>query len=355
MERGPGGLPSGLSMDPRKLQMGPGKHRLEFRFSGLSLTAPQKVRFKYQLEGLGGDWVNAGTRRVAQYEYLPPGEYRFHVTACNNDGVWNEAGDMLALTVLPYFWQTGWFRVSAAGLLVALTALMAQQISTRRLQFKLRRAEQERALERERTRISRDIHDDLGARLTKIGMLTAQAERQSHAGGSPTPQLRDIALTAREMVQAMDATVWAVNPRNDTFNHLANYLVHYTEEFFRHSDVVCQLDLPTELPDWPVSAEARHNVFLVVKEALNNVARHAAASDVRLELKLTGETLSISVRDNGRGFDPGETGQRGNGLRNMAQRLQQLGGRLRVDSVLGAGSCITLQLDLGEAQSRKDG
>ena len=352
-ERSSGGLPNGLSMDPRKLQMGPVKQSLEFRFTGLSLTAPQKVRFKYKLEGLGGDWVDAGTRRVAHYEYLPPGDYRFHVKACNNDGVWNEAGDMLALTVLPYFWQTGWFRASGAGLLIGLTALMAQQISTRRLQFKLQRAEQERALERERTRISRDIHDDLGARLTKIGMLTAQAERQFQAGGSP-PQLRDIALTAREMVEAMDATVWAVNPRNDTFNHLANYLVHYTDEFFRHSDVACQLDLPAELPDWPVSAEVRHNVFLVVKEAMNNVARHSAASEVRLELKLKGATLSIAVRDNGCGFDPSEPGRRGNGLRNMAQRLQQLGGHLRVDSAPGAGACIALELDLGEAQARKD-
>jgi signal transduction histidine kinase len=353
-ERSPSGLANGLSMDPTQLQMGPGKQRVEFRFTALSLTAPQKVHFKYKLEGLGGDWVDAGTRRVAHYEYLPPGEYRFHVTACNNDGVWNEAGDMLALTVLPFFWQTGWFRVSAAGFLVGLTALMAQQISTRRLQFKLRRAEQQGALERERTRISRDIHDDLGARLTKIGMLTAQAERQSQASGS-LPQLRDIALTAREMVEAMDATVWAVNPRNDTFNHLANYLVHYTEEFFRHSEVACLLDLPTELPDWPVSAEARHNVFLVVKEAMNNVARHAAASEVRLELKLKGTILSIAVRDNGRGFDPSEPGQRRNGLRNMAQRLQQLGGRLSVDSVPGAGACITLELDLGAAQARKGG
>jgi len=351
-EHSPGASPNGSSMDLRKLQIGPGKQRLEFRFTALSLTAPQKVRFRYRLEGLGGGWVDAGTRRVAHYEYLPPGEYRFYVTACNNDGVWNETGDLLALTVRPYFWQTGWFRTSAAGLLVGLTALMAQQISTRRLQFKLRRAEQESALERERTRISRDIHDDLGARLTKIGMLTAQAERQSQRGGAP-PQLRDIALTAREMVEAMDATVWAVNPRNDTFNHLANYLVHYTEEFFRHSEVACQLDLPTELPDWPVSAEARHNVFLVVKEAMNNVARHAAASEVRLELKLKGATLSVAVRDNGRGFDPHEPAGRGNGLRNMAQRLQQLGGRLRIESTPGSGTCIIFELDLGEVQARE--
>ncbi len=352
-EHSPGGLSHRLAREPKKLQIGPSKQHVEFRFTGLSLTAPQKVRFKYQLEGLGGDWVDAGTRRAAHYEYLPPGEYRFHVTACNNDGVWNESGDVLALTVLPHFWQTGWFRASAAALLIGLTALMAQQISTRRLQFKLRRAEQERALERERTRISRDIHDDLGARLTKISMLTAQAERQSQAGVPPPPQLRDIALTAREMVEAMDATVWAVNPRNDTFNHLANYLVHYTEEYFRHSAVACQLDLPAELPDWPVSAEVRHNMFLVVKEAMNNVARHSGASEVRLELKLKGTILSIAVRDNGCGFDPRKPGRQGNGLRNMAQRLQQLGGHLRIESSPGAGAGITLELDLGEAQERK--
>jgi ligand-binding sensor domain-containing protein/signal transduction histidine kinase len=329
-----------------RMRVGPGKQRFEFRFTGLSLTAPQKVKFKYKLEGLESRWTEPSTRRVAHYAYLPPGDYTFRVAACNNDGIWNENGDALVLTVLPYFWQTGWFRVSVAGLLLALTVLVVQQASTRRLQTRLRRVEQERALERERTRIARDIHDDLGARLTKIGMLSAQAERQAQSAVSPPPQLHEIALTAREMVQAMDATVWAVNPRNDTFDHLADYLVHYVQEFSRYANVVCRLDLPTELPDWPVSAEVRHNMFLVVKEALNNVARHAGASEVRLELTLTDSTLRIAVRDNGRGFDPGEPSRRGNGLQNMAQRLQQLGGHLRVESAPGSGTCITLELRL---------
>jgi signal transduction histidine kinase len=336
-----------------KLEVGPGKQRFEFRFTGLSLTTPEKVRFKYRLGGQENKWVDAGSRRVIHYGYLAPGEYQFQVTACNNDGVWNEAGATLALTILPYFWQTTWFRVSVAALLVALTAVAAQQISTRRLRLKLRRAEQERALERERTRIARDIHDDLGARLTKIGMLTAQAERQSQPGAGSPPQLREIALTAREMVEAMDATVWAVNPRNDTFNHLANYLVHYAEEFFRHSDVLLRLELPAELPDWPLSADVRHNVFLVIKEALNNVARHAAASEVRLELSLTDATLRIAVRDNGRGFNPSEPRRRGNGLHNMEQRLRLLGGRLRVEGAPAAGVCVTLELELRAESSGK--
>ena len=156
-QAGSGGQSAGASA---RLRVGPGKQRFEFRFTGLSLTSPQKVRFKYKLDGLESKWTDAVARRVAHYGYLPPGEYRFRVAACNNDGIWNDAGDVLALTILPYFWQTKWFRVSAAGLLVALTALVAQQVSTRRLQLKLRRVEQERALERERTRIARDIHDD---------------------------------------------------------------------------------------------------------------------------------------------------------------------------------------------------
>jgi signal transduction histidine kinase/ligand-binding sensor domain-containing protein len=336
------------------LRVGAGKQGFDFRFTALSLTAPQKVRFKYKLEGLEANWVDAGAQRVVHYGYLPPGDYRFRVIACNNDGVWNQTGDCLMLTLLPHLWQTRWFEVSAAGLLVALAALAAQRLSTRRLQAALRRVEQERALERERTRIARDIHDDLGARLTKIGMLTAQAEGQSAKGGSPLPQLREIGLSAREMVEAMDATVWAVNPRNDTFNHLANYLVHYAEEFFRHSNVACRLDLPTELPNWPISAEVRHDLFLVVKEALNNAARHAAATEVRLELSLTDSTLRIGVRDNGRGFDPASPRPRGSGLENMAHRLEQLGGRLRVEAAPGAGVRVTLELKLDAPDGGKD-
>ncbi|HVV71722.1 MAG TPA: two-component regulator propeller domain-containing protein, partial [Verrucomicrobiae bacterium] len=336
-----------------RLRVGPGKQRLEFRFTALSLTSPQKVRFKYKLEGLQSKWTDAGTRRVAHYGYLPPGDYLFRVAACNNDGTWNEHGAALALVIMPYFWQTNWFRTAVAGLLLAMTALLAQQLSTRRLQSRLRRVEQEQALERERTRIARDIHDDLGARLTKIGMLSAQAERHAQSAASSPPQLREISLTAREMVQAMDATVWAVNPRNDTFEHLADYLVHYMQEFSRYSGVTCRLELPTELPDWPVSAEIRHNVFLVVKEALNNVARHAGASEVRLELTVADSTLCIAVRDNGHGFQLDKPLHNGNGLHNMSQRLQQLGGHLAVDSSPGAGTCIRLKLKLHTEQGRK--
>jgi streptogramin lyase len=145
------------------LQIPPGRHRFEFRFTGLSLTVPEKVRFKHRLEGLEPEWGEPDSKRSADYSYIPPGDYTFRVMACNNDGVWSDNQTALRFTVLPLFWQTWWFRmlyVISGGAVVAGTVIFATR---RRLERKLERLEQQRALERERARIAKDIHDDLGA------------------------------------------------------------------------------------------------------------------------------------------------------------------------------------------------
>ena len=149
-----------------------GSRRLEIHFTGLSLTASEKVRFKYRLDSFDDEWIDAGTRRSVEYQGLTPGDYRFRVIACNNDGVWNETGAALALAVLPYFWQTAWFRISAAGVLLASGAGVARFISVRRWRRKLEQLEHLHALERERARIAQDIRDDFGARLTQLSMLS---------------------------------------------------------------------------------------------------------------------------------------------------------------------------------------
>ena len=164
------------SLDGAVMRIPPGRNRLEFRYTGLSLVAPEKVKFRYRLEGLESQWVDAGTKRAANYSYIPPGRYAFHVTACNNDGVWNEAGKTLAVIVLPYFWQTWWFRLLA---IVCLTTAVGGGVLVemqRRMRRKLAWIERERAVERERARIARDIHDELGASLTRIAMLSQSAE-----------------------------------------------------------------------------------------------------------------------------------------------------------------------------------
>jgi hypothetical protein len=157
------------------LRIPPGRNRFEFHYTGLSFVAPEKVSFKYRIEGLEKNWVDVGTKRVANYSFLPPGDYAFHVIACNNDGIWNETGVSLPFTLLPYFWQTWWFRV-LGGLLTAVAAGGTVWFDTRRrMRRKLERIERQRMLEQKRARIAHDIHDDLGSQLTRITMLSESA------------------------------------------------------------------------------------------------------------------------------------------------------------------------------------
>jgi len=352
---------AGLSAQPgqasTRLRVGPGKQRFEFRFTGLSLTSSQKVRFKYKLEGLESKWTEAGTRRVANYGYLAPGAYRFRVTACNNDGIWSEEGDALALTILPYFWQTGWFRIATAGLLMAATALVAQQVSTRRLQLKLRRAEQERALERERTRIARDIHDSLGAGLTRVALMSDLARR----GHRPAEEIRErldaIHRDARDLTRSVDEIVWAVNPRNDTADRFISYVVHDVEQFVRAGDLTLRLDVPDRLPDdLPLTAQVRHHVCLAVRELLQNVLRHAHASHIDFSITLAENQLSVTVADDGVGLcghaDPA-IGQ--DGLVNVADRIAEVGGTVAFDAPGRAGTRAVISVPLTERSAAVHG
>jgi two-component sensor histidine kinase len=267
------------------LEIGPGRHHVEFHFTGLSFSAPDKVQFQYKLEGLDRDWLNAGGARAASYSYVPAGDYRFRVRACNNDGVWNETGASLAFVVPPYFWQTWWFLALAALTAFGTVGGAIRFVEKRKLQRRLERLERERAIERERARIAQDIHDDLGASLTRITLLSESAQDARHGGDAATPEIDQIYSTARELTRAMDEIVWAVNPQHDTLDSLATYLGKFAQDFLRVARVRCRLDMPVQLTALPLTSETRHNLFLAFKEALHNAVKHAAASEVRVQLR----------------------------------------------------------------------
>ena len=329
--------------------IGPGARRVEFRYSALSFTAPEKVRFRYRLEGLDSDWVDAGGRRVAEYPYLPPGQYQFRVTACNEDLVWCEREAVLALTCRPAFWQTGWFRLLVA--LVVLVGWPVKLLATRRLRRRLAVVQQEHALEQERTRIARDIHDELGTLLTGISLLSDRSQTHCDQPEQVAEHLQTISQRARSAVQAVDSIVWAINPQNDRFDHLANYLVQFAEDFFRLTPIRCRLDVPEAVPHFPLGTQERHHILLAVKEACNNVARHSRASEVWVRLKVDASDFSILIEDNGRGFVVGTMAEGSDGLRNMRQRMAEVGGRLDLDSEPGRGTCVKLFAPLREFKS----
>jgi signal transduction histidine kinase len=276
------------------LEIAPGKRQLEFRYTGLSFVSPDRVRFRYKLDGADKEYVEAGTHRSVQ--------------ACNNDGVWNEAGAALQFNLLPQFYETWWFKVAAWVAGAGLVAAIAWQIVLRRMRRKMRDLERQQALERDRARIAQDIHDDLGAGLTQI-MLLSELARREPATEVPS-HLGQISDMARGLTRKMDEIVWAVDPQHDTLPGFMDYASAFTEEFLRMAGLRCRMDLPTELPRWPMDAETRYNLFLALKEALNNIVRHAHATEVRVGLRLANNSFTLVIEDNGQGIAGAKGGAR---------------------------------------------
>jgi signal transduction histidine kinase/ligand-binding sensor domain-containing protein len=310
----------------------PGVRVLEVQFTAPDFVAPERVRYRHRLGGLGGDWSPASAAGSAIYTNLPPGSHLFQVIACNADGVWTEQGTSLSFSIAPFFWQTAWFPAVAAAAAVGLLALLGRWVALRRLQRRILILEQEHAIERERSRIAQDIHDELGANLTSIGWLADRGQKRQTEPTAVSHELEKIAVTARESLAAMDAIVWALNSRNDSLENFANYISHFANEFFRPTSIRCRLDIPTNLPEQAMSTEARHHLFLAVKEALNNVARHSGADEVWIRLGCSEGQLRISVEDNGRGITVSAAEPGHDGLVNIRRRLEALGGTLSLES-----------------------
>lgn len=327
------------------LEIPAGKHQLEIHYTGLSLVAPERVQFRYRLEGVNDDWVEAGTERFARYSFLPAGQYRFRVLACNSDGIWNQTGKSLAVIIRPYFYQTWWFQSAAIIAVLAGMTGIIRHLATRRLRLKMQELERHQAIERERARIARDIHDDLGASLNLIAVLGDLAKKEKTG-----ERIEKMSGTAREAVKSLDEIVWAVNPRNDTLSHLVDYTCQFAADYLRDAGIRCLLDVPEQMPAREVQANVRHNVFLVVKEALQNIVKHAHASEAWLRINVSPGRLEIAVEDNGRGFDHEPANSWADGLRNMRQRLSEIGGDCRIQSRPGAGTVITVELPLPPVQ-----
>ena len=248
-------------------------------------------------------------------------------------------------------WWTIRHTVSVMGVMLFVLAaavvwitLLRRQVEERSLQLTAEiknreQAEHQRALEEERARIAQDLHDDLGATLTEIRFLSAVESCDSLVPLTTRSQLRKVSEKSHQLVSSLDEIVWAVNPANDSLSSLANYLCHVAEEFFRTTPVRCRLDVDESLPVVALNSEVRHNLYLSIREALNNVAKHSQATEAWLRIHWQNQTLHITVEDNGCGFtDTNGAASNGNGLPNMRHRLEKIGGRFECDTRPGAGT-----------------
>jgi len=281
----------------------------------------------------------------------------------------NSARDVVVLSQPP--WWTLPRLLAVVGVLLvtlAFTAIWIKQLRrlveqrTTQLQHQIRereRIEHRHALEAERSRIARDLHDDLGSSLTEISALASTGLRREEKalealGGearrgeeaNPASLFQTISGKARNLVAALDVIVWAVDPEDNSLQSLADYLSGYAAEFFSHTNISCRFRVPVQFPDVRIEGRVRHDLLMAVKESLNNIVRHAEATEVEFCLSIAEGNLEVDIRDNGRGIN-GFAGRDGHGLKNLCSRLKELGGLCDVKSREGGGTAVTLRLPLG--------
>jgi len=253
-------------------------------------------------------------------------------------------------------WWTPQRLLVMVGLLLVILSLAAVWISqlhriveqrTQQLQREISEretADRERVLETERSRIARDLHDDLGSSLTEIGVLASKGQRLG-TRDDWTALFHAITAKARGLVTALDVIVWAVDPEDNSLESVADYLSDFAGEYLSHSGIACRFDIPVALPPIVLGGRLRHGLLLAVKETLNNVERHARATEVEFRMACAEDQLQIIIADNGKGFDTGKK-HAGNGLKNLPLRLSNLGGRYQIESSIGMGTTVTISLRL---------
>lgn len=317
-----------------------------FEFAALDFTVPGKNQYAYKLEGFDKDWIHAGTRRYANYTNVEPGDYVFRVNGANNDGAWNETGATIKITIVPPFWKTWWFTSLFWVTLVVVMSGTIRYIEVRKLAEKVRDLEKQQALERERVRISQDMHDEVGASLTEIAILSELARKKLLPEKEAENQLRKISERAREVIDNIGEIIWAINPEHDRLDDLSAYMRQYAGRYLMMAGLKYRCEFPEALPDIHLSAEARRNLFLVFKEALHNIVKHAAAGEVLLRLACTSGRLELFITDNGKGFARENMSHFGSGLLNMKKRIEAIGGNFTLQSQPEAGTQISVAVEL---------
>lgn len=348
---------SGFALDPRDdgavpdlralaapLALPPDYDKIEIDYTALSFSSPENVRFRHRMKGFDRAWVEAGTRRDAVYSRLPAGRYLFELAACNESGVWAESDVRIPIKVKPFLWQTWWAHLLIWAGALFLVAGVVAAVLRRRHQMRMQTILRRQAVDLERTRIARDMHDQLGSGLTKAGMITEALRRETGAGSSAHPSLQMLRETLDHLTVTMDELVWAVNARHDTLDGLASYVIRFTQEFLAGTSISCVLDVPADLPAVTVSAPVRHNLFLAFEEALSNAARHAQATEVKVKMTYGERQLVLEVADNGCGFDVERVRAGAHGLENMRNRLITLGGRCEFETSAGHGTRVRFDI-----------
>jgi signal transduction histidine kinase/ligand-binding sensor domain-containing protein len=317
------------------LTLNPGENHLQIDFVGLAFGTGEALRYQYRLEGADADWQALTSLRAVNYANLAPGAYRFVVRAMNAEGNFSPTAASVEFTILSPIWQRWWF-ISIIGTLAALIVYALYRYRIARFL----------EIERVRTRIASDLHDDIGANLTKIAILTEVAQQQFGVEDTDGGPLSSAARISRESLDSMGDIVWAINPKRDSLRELARRMRGFATDIFTSRNIEFSFHAVDQDLDLKLGPDIRRDVFLIFKEAVNNAVRHSECSQAAIELKIEAPSLVLIVRDDGKGFDATTAGE-GNGLVSMTRRAESMDGTLDICSNVGKGTSVTLTAPIG--------
>ncbi len=305
-----------------------------FTFAAMDFTNAGRNQYAYQLAGFDEDWIHAGNKSEASYTNVPPGTYTFRVKGSNDDGVWNEAGASVKIIITPPFWQTWWFQLTMALAVIAFLAALYNYRVAKLLE-----------VERTRLHIARDLHDDVGSSLSSIALTAELLQKELASNGLVNRQLARVYETAQKLSRNLKEIVWAIDPQRDKFDDLLLHMKEAAEELLGQKGITYSLDVPQDDLPHSLKMEFRRNLFLIYKEMLHNVVKHADASQVEIALTRMNGMLQLQVADNGRGFGEEKIGN-GSGLKSMRARAGELNGKLNIDSRPQRGATVTLSMKI---------
>lgn len=319
---------------------------ITFAIEHPKMPAPFTLGRRWRLAGVHDEWLPVPGNGVVEMRCPPPGRYQFQASLRHTDLEWNDVSLTVPLIVPLPFWERPLARAGAVLLCVILASMVAWSIARRRMALRVAELERRQQLERERARIARDMHDVVGSRLTQLTVMHEIFAAEHPMPGDAGDKLQQLGATARAAITELDEAVWAVNPRNDTLSSLANYLCHTAAEYLNPLGIACRQDLPEEWPEVPVESHLRHELLLAFKEALQNVAKHAQATQVSIRLRFDAPTFRVRLEDNGQGLPDAVGGAEKDGLRNMNSRLAAIGGNCRVQSRPNGGTMVEMEVHL---------
>jgi len=316
------------------------QNSFQIDFFGLDFRPGETLRYQYKLEGTDSDW-----------------------SALNSEGTPSDRPAMVSFKILSPIWLRWWFIALAVLLVLALLYLLhryrlARLAEAKRAEENLSRAREERIVElqRVRTRIATDLHDDIGASLTQIAILSQVAQQGITGNGASLAPLKSISNVSNELVETMSDIVWAINPQKDHLQDLIQRMRRFGSDILSARGINLAFNAPTIAPEIPLGANARREIFLIFKESLNNVIKHSDATQVRIEFKVSTNALTLEIADNGKGFDPANVTsvlfsdqKGGNGILSMKRRAGEMNGKFEIESAKDKGTLITFHLPLMES------